>query len=304
MQLSNGTTETTMYALAFNTSSQPYYIQTAQVNFNQQPAPVDEEREGIVSEEDAQIFFNIGEVVVDNEQISFVEIPDTASINSQQTANQYLVSEPFSLNDNSEFFYSVKYGLTDSLAVSGMLNGNENVTFKVELLDAVTNAVLGVFDEVTYDQFNIMPYENIAYQVNTNGIGERMVKLRLVIGSNFAPEYAVSQNYDTESSLAKMNYKQINYQGSLAVKEYALAQNYPNPFNPTTTINYQIKEDGLVTLKLYDILGAEVKTLVNEEKSQGRYVYNFNGSNLASGVYIYQLRVNDFVSSKKMMLVK
>jgi len=95
---------------------------------------------------------------------------------------------------------------------------------------------------------------------------------------------------------------------------YELSQNYPNPFNPATTINYQIPQNGMVTLKVYDILGREVATLVNEQKAQGRYSVNFsatggsaNGgdaSRLASGVYIYQIRANDFVSSKKMMLVK
>ncbi len=85
---------------------------------------------------------------------------------------------------------------------------------------------------------------------------------------------------------------------------YALAQNYPNPFNPTTTINYQIPKDGFVTLKIYDVLGKEVATLVNENKGTGRYNVNFNASNLASGVYLYQLKVNDFVSTKKLVLLK
>jgi hypothetical protein len=306
VQLSNGTTETTMYALAFNTAALPYYMQAAQVDFNQQPIAeeIEEEREGIVGDEEAQIYFSVGDASVDNEQISFVEIPDTVSITSQQTVNQYLVSEPFSLTDNSEFFYSVKYGLTDSLAALSMLSGNKSVTFKVELLDAVTNEILGVFDEVTYDQGNIIPYEKVDYQVLTNGIGERTVKLRLVIGSNFTPDYSVAEKYDEPTGMAKKNYKQINFNGSTVLKEYALDQNYPNPFNPATTINYQIKEDGLVTLKIYDILGSEVKTLVNEEKTQGRYSHNFNASDLASGVYIYQLRINDFVSSKKLMLLK
>ncbi|OGU50568.1 MAG: hypothetical protein A2006_02695, partial [Ignavibacteria bacterium GWC2_35_8] len=91
---------------------------------------------------------------------------------------------------------------------------------------------------------------------------------------------------------------------SVALLDYKLLQNHPNPLNPTTTINYQLKENGLVTLKLYNVLGEEIKTLVNEEKTKGRYIYNFDGSDLATGVYIYHLRVNDFISSKKLMLLK
>ena len=82
-------------------------------------------------------------------------------------------------------------------------------------------------------------------------------------------------------------------------KTYELYQNYPNPFNPETTIKYQIPKPGLVTLKVYDVLGKEVATLVNGNKIEGSYDYSFDASRFASGVYIYQLRVNDYVSSKK-----
>jgi len=85
---------------------------------------------------------------------------------------------------------------------------------------------------------------------------------------------------------------------------YELSQNYPNPFNPSTTIRYQLPQEGFVTLKIYDILGREVKTLINEEKVKGKYEVNFNASNLASGVYLYRLKVNDYVAVKKLMLLK
>ena len=87
-------------------------------------------------------------------------------------------------------------------------------------------------------------------------------------------------------------------------KTYGLSQNYPNPFNPSTTIRYQIPKPGLVTLKVYDILGKEVATLVNENMIEGSYDYSFNAAKFPSGVYIYQLRVNDYVSSKKMIMLK
>ncbi len=85
---------------------------------------------------------------------------------------------------------------------------------------------------------------------------------------------------------------------------YKLSQNYPNPFNPITTINYSIKEKGFVRLKVYNILGEEIATLVNEEKKRGNYSVKFNGNNLSSGVYFYTLRVNNFVQSRKMILLK
>ncbi len=85
---------------------------------------------------------------------------------------------------------------------------------------------------------------------------------------------------------------------------YSLSQNYPNPFNPVTKINFSIPKTGLVTIKIYDVLGKEVKTLVNDIKNPGTYIVDFDGSSFASGTYFYRLESNGFVSTKKMMLIK
>jgi hypothetical protein len=85
---------------------------------------------------------------------------------------------------------------------------------------------------------------------------------------------------------------------------YSLAQNYPNPFNPTTKMNYQIPELSFVTLKVYDVLGSEIATLVNEEKPVGSYVVEFNARDLPSGIYFYKLQANKFTQVKKMILLK
>ena len=87
-------------------------------------------------------------------------------------------------------------------------------------------------------------------------------------------------------------------------KSFALEQNYPNPFNPSTTINYSIPKSGLVTIKIYDILGREVKTLVNEEKNAGNYNVEFNAGRLASGIYLYRMSAGSFEETKKLILIK
>jgi hypothetical protein len=86
--------------------------------------------------------------------------------------------------------------------------------------------------------------------------------------------------------------------------EFKLEQNYPNPFNPETRIRYQVSSISPVTLKIYDILGNEVTTLVNEQKELGYYEVDFNASQFASGVYIYRLQAGSYVSTKKMMVLK
>jgi hypothetical protein len=87
-------------------------------------------------------------------------------------------------------------------------------------------------------------------------------------------------------------------------ENFQLLQNYPNPFNPTTTINFHIPTSSHVTLAVYDILGREVKMLVNEEMKPGNYKVTFDGTDLASGVYVYRLRAGDFVQSRKLLPLK
>jgi Secretion system C-terminal sorting domain len=109
--------------------------------------------------------------------------------------------------------------------------------------------------------------------------------------------------------------KQLNFNGSFQYSDvinveitkpfdFMLFQNHPNPFNPTTTIKFQIQNAGLVSLIVYDILGNKVATLVNEKKEPGNYNISYNASNLSSGTYIYQLRMDGFVQTKKLILIK
>lgn len=92
--------------------------------------------------------------------------------------------------------------------------------------------------------------------------------------------------------------------GEVIPTKYELTQNYPNPFNPTTKISFSLPQADVVTLKVYDILGSEVATLVNEKLEAGVYEFNFNASNLPSGAYIYRIQTDNFQSTKKMMLLK
>ena len=85
---------------------------------------------------------------------------------------------------------------------------------------------------------------------------------------------------------------------------YSLQQNYPNPFNPTTKIKYSIPEASQVSLKVYDILGNEVASLVNQEKQAGTYEVQFNASSLSSGVYFYKIKSGSFIQTRKMIVLK
>jgi hypothetical protein len=96
----------------------------------------------------------------------------------------------------------------------------------------------------------------------------------------------------------------INMKPGNGRAEYGTISNYPNPFNPSTIINYKIPADGFVTLKVYDLLGKEVRTLINENKTSGAYSIPFKSENLSSGTYYYQLKIKPSDGSKEIMLQK
>lgn len=126
--------------------------------------------------------------------------------------------------------------------------------------------------------------------------------------------YNFSDNL-SESGKYSFRLKQIDFNGNIEYskevvtylsipEKYSLEQNYPNPWNPTTTIRYQVTINTLVTIKLFDALGREVSTLVNETKSAGNYEVTLNGKNLRSGVYYYQMKSGNFIETKKLILLK
>ena len=142
-------------------------------------------------------------------------------------------------------------------------------------------------------------------------------KIGFIEGNGTTTQPHTYSYLDKNFSSGKYSYrlKQIDFDGSFQYSNsaevsvetpevFALEQNYPNPFNPTTSIHFQIPKPGLVSLKVYDVLGKEVATLVNEQKDQGSYSVDFDASELASGVYVYQLRINNLVSTKKMLLIR
>jgi hypothetical protein len=129
-----------------------------------------------------------------------------------------------------------------------------------------------------------------------------------------------THNYNyTINELGTGNYsfrlKQMDYDGSFAYSgvieseitgnlNFELYQNYPNPFNPSTEILYSVKERGIVSIRIYDMLGREISTIVNEIKDAGLHSVKFDGSSLASGVYMYSISVNDYNAVRKMILNK
>jgi photosystem II stability/assembly factor-like uncharacterized protein len=166
----------------------------------------------------------------------------------------------------------------------GTATETNNKGFEIE-----RKQVQGEWESITFIPGNGTTTEPREYTYSDNNLSPGSYKYKLI-----QIDYDGTRNEENEIEV------EIN---SLPF-EYALYQNYPNPFNPTTTIKYSVKEAGVVSLKVYDILGKEIATLVNEIKTPGEYTTTFDASLLSSGIYFYTMQAGGFSATNKLLLVK
>lgn len=145
--------------------------------------------------------------------------------------------------------------------------------------------------------WELNPENGIEYSVTTEGMGKQRGSDRLAKTGSVVMTTATAGKF-------RMSAQATGRVASNLPTEYLLAQNYPNPFNPETRIHYELPQDGSVRLVVYDLLGREVATLVNEFKKVGRYDVTFAARNLASGVYFYRLQAGTFNDVKKLLLLR
>jgi photosystem II stability/assembly factor-like uncharacterized protein len=152
----------------------------------------------------------------------------------------------------------------------------------------------GVFRSA--DNGNTWGEINTGLPANTNG--------RALILSNNVLYLGTSDGVVWKRNLSDLGITSINQINDEIPSDFELKQNYPNPFNPSTSIQFSVQSSRYVSLKVYDVTGSEVATLVNNELPAGIYKYDFDGSKLSSGIYFYELKSGDFIDIKKMMLLK
>jgi hypothetical protein len=185
-------------------------------------------------------------------------------------------------------------------------------------IELTSFTALANFNEVILSWSTATELNNSGFEIQKKGKSENWYSIGFIEGSGTTQQ---NHNYSfTDYSVASGKYsyrlKQVDYDGSFKYSDivgvevnnipaqFSLEQNYPNPFNPLTIIKYSLPEPGKFTLKLYDILGNEVAILEDGYKERGNYNLNFNASNFASGIYMYQLQNSKGIVTKKMLLLK
>lgn len=157
---------------------------------------------------------------------------------------------------------------------------------------------------------------NMGFEVQRSLDSKNFASVGFVNGkgtSTTVNNYSYSDN--TVSAKCYYRLKQVDFNGnyefspaieveSMGVTNYTLSQNYPNPFNPSTQIKFALPKDGFVTLKVYNVLGKEVASVVNEYKTSGNYTVNFSAKSLSSGIYFYTIKADGFTQTKKMTILK
>ena len=207
---------------------------------------------------------------------------------------------------------------TANLCIKALTLDESNVPVELTSLTAINNGTKILLEWVTSTETNNQQFEIYRRDFENGKAGDwTLIGFRESNGTTSEPTFYNFEDDITGLNATSLEYrlKQIDYNGSytyseiitidnLAPNGFVLEQNYPNPFNPSTQIKYSIAGKQFVTLKIYDILGNEIVTLVNEEKPAGTYEVEFNANNLSAGVYYYTIVTDNFVQTKKMILLK
>ncbi len=316
-QLSNGQNKSSMYTTSYyNTSSPPYYFSApiglgsvGGLQKTEASALVSNSRGIILGNGNAQVLYLFGGINIDGNNISFVTIPDSFKSKNLNDVNTLFQTQPFSLKSNSSVTFGDWTVMADSGAVCTLLGDSGYISYNVELVDGNSNRTIGVIKNGQVNSTTLGKFSQAAYSLNTSNISGTNLKIRITASTNIKNPTAIPvDDYATEkitaTTLAKSFIEELTLSRPDVVTNYGLDQNYPNPFNPATTINYQIPKDGRVTIKVFDIIGREVTTLVDEYKPAGQYSVRFDGSRLSSGIYFYSIKSGDYNAVKKMSLIK
>mgnify|MGYP003805339601 CR=1 FL=1 len=338
LQLCNGPNKENIYVMAYYPYTIPYYFKKsnslASAGLSKSVDFLTSNSRGVIIENnESGLYYSFGQITVNGNPVNFIPISNDASraglnrltrmeriknetnvnLISTDTLNSYLISEPFEMNGNSEIIFGDKFEIGDSTAIKIILGEKGYISFKVDLIDDISGKIIGTIKESKCFHNILPPRKSSYYKLANSKLGEKRVRIKITVNTNIKePIFSIVDehtNADLREGITKSSINELSLSNLVTIDEYALYQAYPNPFNPITTITYQIPEESNVCLRIYDILGREVLLLADEVKQVGRYSSTFDGSELPSGVYFARLDAQPlkgkaFSKTIKMVLVK
>ncbi|MDZ7624589.1 MAG: lectin like domain-containing protein [Ignavibacteriaceae bacterium] len=205
-----------------------------------------------------------------------------------------------------------------NLCIKALTLDESNIPVELTSFTATNNGTKILLEWVTSTETNNQQFEIYRRDFENEILSDwTLVGFRESKGTTTEPTYYNFEDYITGINATALEYrlKQIDYNGSYSYSDivavgnlspngFVLEQNYPNPFNPSTTIKYAVANKQFVSIKVFDVIGNEIATLVNEEKPAGTYEVEFNANQLSAGVYYYSIVTEGFVQTKKMILLK
>ena len=276
---------------------------------------------GTIEKDNVLYSLTLGPIIASNTVYGFEDDTPPETIHNPIEFNESMISNTFTLSNSDTIILGVhgRYETSDGLAF-------QPLKYHVNLINSQTGQVhrelfkdtVNVEDTLGTEYLRGFIINNIAngssefyiqMVVDEEDAGDGEYMMAGVYEDNTPPEGDNSINYKTK--IVFENNSTNTDKESNIVNNYELFQNYPNPFNPVTNIQFQVPvchscggRNPHIIIKVYDILGREVKTLVNEYKQPGKYVVSFDASSLSSGVYYYKITAGEFTNVKRMVLVK
>jgi Subtilase family/Secretion system C-terminal sorting domain len=330
-----------MYVSSFYSFTSPYYFSTSgTLGPLSKTNPEFVAGRGFeISHGDATFSYRFEDLNVDGANMGFVEAPDTTDYGKIEVLNNALVTEPFQINAGSKAGFTERSGFADSAAAVMRLGEDGYIHYTVELIDDATGKVVATVKNVNLTSSNAHALKTVSYSLNLEGLAGKAARIKIALETNLVSvadssdeafaqflqndripiairnarkdarrrsNLILTKSYsDKNAARAKSTIEELTMAAAEGVpKTYSLEQNYPNPFNPTATINYQLPNTGHITLKVYDVRGREVATLVDEVKQAGRYSVTFDGGKFASGVYLVRMESGSFRQVRKITLIK
>ena len=271
--------------------------------------------DGTIEKDNMLYSLTLGPIIASNTTYGFEDDTPPQTVQNAVEFNETMVSAVFSLSNNDTLILGAHGKYLTSLGIA-----MQPLKYHVNLVNSSNNQI---HRELFRDTINFEDSIGIEFLrgfiINNIAKGTDQFYVQMVVDTvdakdgnyDLAGVYAdatppggdAPQNYKTKVFFENTT-SNTGATTNLIPKSYELSQNYPNPFNPSTTIKFALPKDGFVTMKVYDLAGREVAKLVSEVKKAGYYQVQFNASSLASGVYFYRIQSNDFVITKRMVLIK